>query len=135
MSYASTMPRPATAFLTLFLSLMMTLGAWAQDAPEIVVTEAGINIPDGRLFGGNRIVDTTMNTVFVIQNTGSAPLTGLQLTAEGPDADFISFGEQPASTVAPGGNTYFRLYFSPAWGLTRPICVWLAMTRMKIHLK
>jgi alpha-tubulin suppressor-like RCC1 family protein len=85
-------------------------------APEIEVTQAGINIPAGgaKSFGvasGGRSTSLT----FVIKNTGNADLTGLQTSIDGTDAASFSVTSAPTSPVAgPTGSTTMTVRFSPA---------------------
>lgn len=83
--------------------------------PEISIqTAMGAGIEDGDLFAmGSTVVGTRGDFMFTLLNTGAAPLNGIALTLDGPDAASFSVFSAPASSVTPAGSTSFGLRFLP----------------------
>lgn len=78
-------------------------------APEIVVEQpAGIPLTDGSSTVSLAVVSNTSKT-FTIRNTGTADLTGLALTIDGPQAGSFVLGALGATTLAPGASTTFTV--------------------------
>lgn len=71
---------------------------------------AVLNFPD--ILVGN---STAMETV-VVKNTGTAPLTGLQVSLSGTQGGHFILAAPAATTLAPGGSTTVQVSFSPQAG-------------------
>lgn len=91
-------------------------------APEINVTGNGNTIADGDTFPsptdftdfGNVNVGNTFDRTFVIQNNGSAPLTGGPVTFSGTHAgEFSIQGTPPSFPIAQGGSANLTVRFTP----------------------
>ncbi len=84
-------------------------------APEIVVEEpAGTDLPDG----GSRDFGTVLSSApvsrtFTVRNTGSANLTGLNISKNGTHAAQFTVTKSPTAPVVPGGSTTFIVRFAP----------------------
>lgn len=83
--------------------------------PEIAIqAPSGAGIEHGDLYAlGSTVVGTRGDFTFTVLNTGNAPLTGITVTLDGPDAAQFSLLSPPDGTVAPAGTTSFRLRFLP----------------------
>ena len=95
-----------------------TLGlvAMAQPAPRIVVEQSGgtaIDDGSGQDFGNTALGSTSTRT-FTIRNTGTAALTGIAVTKDGPHAADFTLTTPPSSTVAAGTTTTLMVTFSPS---------------------
>ena len=55
----------------------------------------------------------TVSRSIMIVNFGTAPLTGLAVTKDGPDAAKFSVGTLPVTTLAPGESATFSVTFQP----------------------
>lgn len=101
-------------------------------APVISVTGSSTNVPrpiadgdtspvfnDGTGYSTINIVNQTRTRTYTIRNTGSADLVltainGSFVTITGPHAGDFLLLTQPASVVAPGQSTSFRVRFNPS---------------------
>ena len=98
-------------------SAPVTINVVVPKAPEIVVQQPkGTGLTDGAVkksFGTVKAGKSGAAKVFTIKNTGTAKLTGLEITRNGANAkDFVV--EQPAkSSLAPGASTTFEVTFKP----------------------
>ena len=93
--------------------------------PEIVVEQpVGTNLADGGAKGFSPVaVGSSNQLAFTIKNTGTANLTGLATTKDGPNtADFI-VGSVGATTLAPGSSTTFTITFAPTAFGTRTAAI------------
>lgn len=112
-----------------------TVSGTGVGAPEINVL-AGITIPiaddpahDPAGSGGTRLdasVGLASSNLFTIENTGTGPLTlgANAVSLSGAGVGDFSVSQQPASTIAPGGSTTFRILFAPTVaGLQGPVDV------------
>ncbi|MDM8539540.1 choice-of-anchor D domain-containing protein [Desulfococcaceae bacterium HSG9] len=94
-----------------------------EDPYDLILTGTGIpadinlkqgatNISDGGSYNfGSKTVGTDTNTVFTIENTGTAVLTLSAPVISGAD---FTIEAEPASTVEAGKTTAFTMRFSPA---------------------
>ena len=85
-------------------------------SPEIEVEQpAGTDLADGgsRSFG-NVSVGSSGSLGFTILNSGTASLTGLNITIDGPDAADFSITASPSAPLAPSGSTTFTAAFTPS---------------------
>ena len=62
---------------------------------------------------GSVAVGTNTSLTFTITNTGTANLTGLGITINGPDSAMFSVTASPATSLIPGGTTTFTVRFAP----------------------
>lgn len=77
---------------------------------ELTPVVSGSSIDFGELASGE-----TMSTTFTIQNNGDGVLSiTTPVTVSGDDASDFSITQQPASSVAAGGETTFTVRYSPA---------------------
>jgi len=88
----------------------------AVPAPIIGVQQPlGTNLVSG--VGSNNfdsvIVGTNASLTFTITNSGTANLTGLGITIDGPDAASFSVTTNPVAPVNPSSNTTFTVRFAP----------------------
>lgn len=93
--------------------------------PEIVITEAGVNVGDGTTLDfGATLVGTPVVKTLTIRNTGNAALnlSGLTLTGSG-----YTTGALPASIAAGASNT-FTVTFNPTCGATPTFAGTLSFT-------
>lgn len=99
-------------FLTLYLSLLMAGGAWAQSGPEIVVEyPAGTElVRGGTVDWGKETQGMSRSLPIKIRNIGDSPLTDVRITSAGDftQSSLISF------TIAPGGELTLDVKFSPS---------------------
>ncbi|MCK6690639.1 MAG: choice-of-anchor D domain-containing protein [Thermoanaerobaculia bacterium] len=68
-------------------------------------------------FGWTTVAAGTITRTFIIENTGSSPLTlsgGTPVTLSGPHAGDFSVTTQPSSPVIPLGSTSFEIVFDPS---------------------
>ena len=85
-------------------------------APEIAVEQpAGTDLADGGSvsFGSVGIGDGGTSRTFTIKNTGTASLTGLAITLDGPDQALFAITASPNQPVPGGGSTTFSVRFTP----------------------
>ncbi len=86
-----------------------------NQSPEINLKQDTADIPDSGSYDfGNKTVGTFSNTVFTIENTGTADLTLTTPISIAGDAAFSIQNPLAASPVAPGETTAFTVRFSPA---------------------
>ncbi len=99
-------------------------------APEIAVEQpAGTDLIDGTAsidFGIVLVGSGSAVKTFAITNSGSADLTGLAITKDGPDADDFTVGALGATTLAPGAGTTFTVQFAPAIAIGRTAALHIA---------
>jgi uncharacterized delta-60 repeat protein len=83
--------------------------------PEIVVQQAGLTLTDevSSMDFGNLELDTALERLFVVLNTGTSDLSGIAVTLDGPHAADYRVRAEPAAALAAGGNTSFILRFQP----------------------
>jgi hypothetical protein len=101
-----------SSFQTIFVAKFA-----APLAPEIGVQQpAGTDLVDGTATNsfGSVTIGATNSLVFTITNRGSADLTGLGITINGPDAAQFTVTVNPAAPVTVGGSTTFTVAFTPA---------------------
>ena len=79
--------------------------------PEVAANRA-VAVPPAVNFG-TAVIGKPVDLAFTIRNVGTVPLTGLQLTKDGPDEDMFSLATSPANAVAPFGTTTFTVRFTP----------------------
>jgi uncharacterized delta-60 repeat protein len=99
-----------------------TVVRYLGDGPAINV-QAG---PDVNVFDGISTVQfpgaypgANSSVTFTIQDTGTANLTGLGITLDGPDATAFEVATNPVAPVTPFGSTTFTVRFSAASRGTR----------------
>jgi Abnormal spindle-like microcephaly-assoc'd, ASPM-SPD-2-Hydin len=63
---------------------------------------------------------------FTIKNTGTANLTGLRMTKDGPNASEFAVTAKPEAPVIPGGSATFTVQFKPAAKGTRSAAIHIA---------
>ncbi len=88
----------------------------AASVPEIVVEQpTGTALADGeaRSFAAGP-AGSTSDRIFTIKNPGGAPLTGLGIVIDGPNATEFSVVASPAAPLEPGGSTAFTVRFTSA---------------------
>jgi hypothetical protein len=94
--------------------------AAAAGLPEIDVRQDTTSIPDGGSFNfGARPEGSHTNLGFKIENTGTGTLTidaRGRIDITGPDANQFRVDWIPNPTILPGGNTGFKIVFSPTSG-------------------
>jgi uncharacterized delta-60 repeat protein len=93
-----------------------TLVAFGSAAPEMAVEQVtGTDLPDGGTvnLGTSGIGDNGSSRTFTIGNTGTASLTGLTVTIDGPDHDMFVVTAGPSQPVPAGGHTTFTARFDP----------------------
>ena len=85
-------------------------------APEIAVEQPlGTNLVDGvssKDFG-SVLVGTNASLTFTITNSGTADLTGLNITIDGADATQFTVTTNAVAPVSPNGSTTFTVRFTP----------------------
>ncbi len=85
--------------------------------PEIVV-EQPANAPLADALSttdfGSVNLGSSMDQTYTIRNTGSADLTGLAVTVDGPHAADFSVVSTPAPAIATTGSTVFTVRFAPS---------------------
>ncbi len=85
-------------------------------APEINLKQGTTDIPTGGTYGfGSKVVGTDTDTVFTIENTGTAALTltGLPWRSGARTRTSSRSPSQPVSPVAAAGSTSFTVRFHP----------------------
>ena len=94
-------------------------------APEIVVLDAGTT-PNTYLVDGGSTVNLgtvlagqSITRSFIIQNTGTANLTGLSVTKDGANSGDITITQPVLNTLTSSASTTFSIQFSPAANGTR----------------
>ncbi|MCI0332361.1 MAG: choice-of-anchor D domain-containing protein [Planctomycetes bacterium] len=92
-------------------------------APEINVTGKGLTIMDGDTspstsdntdFGSQSVASGAKTKTYTVQNTGTAALTVGSVTLSGAHAADFTVTLQPATSVAAGGSTTFKVKFNPS---------------------
>ncbi|GEP45379.1 choice-of-anchor D domain-containing protein [Brevifollis gellanilyticus] len=94
-------------------------------APEIAVTGNGNNIADGALlaaasstnatdFGSTPVQGGAVEMTYTISNSGGAPLNLSGTPKVSVNSSDFTVTQQPAATVAAGGNTTFKVSFDPS---------------------
>ncbi len=94
-----------------------TSGGGVQCAfPEIAVEQpAGTDIPDGGSAAfGSVSRGSNAERMFTVRNTGTANLTGLGITVDGPNASDFTVTTPPAGPLAPSASTTFTVRFTPS---------------------
>ncbi|MCX6878768.1 MAG: choice-of-anchor D domain-containing protein [Verrucomicrobia bacterium] len=86
--------------------------------PDIAVANGAANhLTSGKAlieFGSRVVGDPAVEpSTFTIRNTGTATLTSLAVTKDGPDEGAFTIGELGATALAPGESTTFSVAFSP----------------------
>ncbi|MEI6604022.1 MAG: autotransporter-associated beta strand repeat-containing protein, partial [Verrucomicrobiota bacterium] len=114
-----------------------TLGlvAMAQPAPRIVVEQTGGTViadGSGQDFGNTALGSTSTRT-FTIRNAGTAALTGITVTKDGPHAGDFTLTTAPASTVAAGGTTTLLVTFSPSVAGARAAAIHIASNDVQVN--
>jgi hypothetical protein len=92
------------------------LGVPSAPAPGIAVQQPlGTNLVNGAVTNdfGSVAVGTNTSLTFTITNIGTANLTGLGITIDGPDSAMFSVTANPIAPVSPGGSTTFTVRFAP----------------------
>jgi uncharacterized membrane protein/subtilisin-like proprotein convertase family protein len=100
----------------------------ATGFPEIAVEQPlSVGVFDGgsRNFG-NLTVGSSNSLTFYIRNTGTADLTGLEITLDGTNAAMFTVNPNPIAPVAPGGVTNFTLRFAPTSAGAKTVMLHLA---------
>ncbi len=91
--------------------------------PEISIQQPkGHELVDGlakRSFGTIIIAQPSAAKTFTIKNLGSAALTGLAITKNGPNASDFSVGSLGKTSLASGATTTFKVTFTPSAAGTR----------------
>jgi hypothetical protein len=62
---------------------------------------------------GEKVTGGQSSLEFTVRNVGSANLTGLTITIDGPDADQFRVSSDPTAPVTPSSTTTFTVEFSP----------------------
>ncbi|MES2660682.1 MAG: choice-of-anchor D domain-containing protein [Verrucomicrobiota bacterium] len=70
-------------------------------------------------FGNLDLIAAPRIRSFTIVNTGSAPLTGINIVKDGPHAADFALVQSGSATVAPGASTTFTIAFKPGATGTR----------------
>ncbi len=97
--------------------------------PDIAVEQpAGIGLRDGvsNVNFGDALVGSTSYRTFIITNSGTADLTGLNLTIDGANASEFAVIAGPEALVAPGRSTTFNIAFTPVAGGLRTAALHIA---------
>jgi thiol-disulfide isomerase/thioredoxin/subtilisin-like proprotein convertase family protein len=103
--------------------------------PEIVVEQpAGTDLSDGSssVSCGSAAVGSPCSVLtFTIKNTGSANLTGLEITKNGANQEEFSITTNPVAPVSgPSGSTTFTVKFTPGAVGTRTAAIHIASNDM-----
>jgi hypothetical protein len=107
----------------------INLAGTGLGVPEIAVEQpAGTDLTDGAPAAGfgNIVLGADASRTFTINNTGTADLTGLAVAADGTNAAEFTVTANPASSVAPGGNTTFTVRFKPGAAGVRNAAIHIA---------
>ena len=98
--------------------------------PEIAVEQpAGTDLADGTAelaFGSVNLGDTPAELSVTVKNPGTAELSGLAITVDGPDSGDFSVIGPLAMSLAPGESTAFTVSFAPGAAGTRSASLHLA---------
>ena len=109
--------RTTSGFENNCAGLVQALAVTGSVAPEIAVEQpAGTDLADGVSvsFGNGSIGDSGNSLTFTIKNTGTASLTDLGLTIDGPDRAMFAVTARPnAPLPGGGGTTTFTVRFAP----------------------
>ncbi|MCB1134084.1 MAG: choice-of-anchor D domain-containing protein, partial [Verrucomicrobiae bacterium] len=96
----------------------LNLSGLLPAAPEISIQQpAGTGLIDGKssrkfetvVVGSSKGISRT----FTIRNTGGKALSGIKVSIRGKDSGNFRFKSRPATTLAPGKQTTFRVQFKP----------------------
>ena len=109
--------------------LHVVSGETGESALDISLTGAGIEEPEIAVepalsselttsTSDIRFEDTPLGTtsateIVTLSNTGTATLTGLQITTSGLQAASFVLDLPPVTSLAPGASTYFKVTFTP----------------------
>jgi len=95
--------------------IVETLFPFGSAAPEIVVEQpVNASLPDGGSVDfGNVPTGGNTSLVFTVRNTGTASLTGLTITKDGPNEGMFAVTASPSSPVPGNGSTTFTVRFAP----------------------
>ena len=90
-------------------------GTGAGPAPEIVVEQpADTDLMTGAMQDfGSVAANSTTDLTFTIRNSGTADLTGVDVTVEGTDSTLFTVTATPDSVITPAGSTTFTVRFAP----------------------
>jgi len=89
----------------------------ASAAPKVAVEQpAGSNLTNGAatVNFGALPMGASSSRIFTIRNTGTSPLTGLSLTADGGNSGDFIIGSPGSPTLMPGADTNFTVNFDPS---------------------
>jgi hypothetical protein len=107
----------------------INLAGTGLGVPKIAVEQpTGTDLTDGAPATGfgNIVLGADASRTFTIKNTGTADLTGLTVAADGTNAAEFTVTANPASSVAPGGNTTFTVRFKPGAAGVRNAAIHIA---------
>ncbi|MDZ4405030.1 LamG-like jellyroll fold domain-containing protein [Prosthecobacter sp.] len=94
--------------------VLAIVGTTAPEPMIVVEQPAGTSIADGSSQNyGTTLNGTTKTRTFIIKNTGTATLGGIDITITGSAAAQYALTTSPATSVAPGDSTSFTLAFTP----------------------
>ncbi len=84
------------------------------DSPEIAVEDlAGNDLANGASVTIPAVLGANASRTFTVRNPGSADLTGLEITIDGPDAAMFTVTASPVAPVSwPNGSTTFTVQFA-----------------------
>jgi formylglycine-generating enzyme len=100
----------------------------ASAAPRIAVEQpAGSNLTNGAatLNFGALPMGASSSRIFTIRNTGTSPLTGLSLTADGGNSGDFIIGSPGSPTLMPGAATNFTVTCAPTGTVSRACGLYL----------
>ncbi|MES2924054.1 MAG: choice-of-anchor D domain-containing protein [Verrucomicrobiota bacterium] len=100
-------------------------------APEIAVEQPAnnnINDNDSFAFGAVDLASGTLSIskTFTIENTGTAPLTGLVITKDGTNSAEFTVTGPAAATVAANASTTFTVVFTPTTAGSKTAAIHIA---------
>lgn len=82
--------------------------------PEVDVLVAGTELADDGVQAMGEVgLAMTRSLSFTVRNSGSAQVSGLAVTLDGPDAGLFAVVAGPAPVLAPGASTQFTVRVSP----------------------
>ena len=92
------------------------IGTGVTPVPEIAVEQPlNTNLLDGGGMDFDEVILGRNNSLtFTIRNLGTADLTGLGVSVDGPDAAMFTVTTNPVAPVAPSGSTTFTVRFTPS---------------------
>lgn len=95
--------------------------------PDISVSESGPLGDGGGVNFGISVVEVGKSLTFTISNPGSAPLTGLSVSKDGPDAGDFIIAPLSGTSIAVGADTVtFDIVFTPASGGAKVAAIHIA---------